>query len=105
MLANDIFENYVLSNKYFYGPGYIESNLKSATPHFTSNEALLKCKGHLYLKVKLNLFKPKVFGALWTFWGNWTPPNIDSNNIDIGSNPKPSYISQQMKLSSSIKAM
>ena len=34
--------------------GYTESDTKSITPHFTSNEVLFKCKGHL--RVDLYLF-------------------------------------------------
>ena len=34
-----------------HGLGYAESNPKSSSPHFTLNEALLKC-----LRVKLNMF-------------------------------------------------
>ena len=36
------------------GEGYTESNSKYSTPHFKSNDAQLKCKGHL--KVELYLF-------------------------------------------------
>ena len=44
-----------------HGFGNMKSNSKSSVPYFTSNKAILKCQGHL--RVKLYLFE-RVFGAI-----------------------------------------
>ena len=47
--------------------GNTNSNSKSLAQYFMSNKAILKCQGHL--RVKLYLFE-RVLGPLVTIWGN-----------------------------------
>ena len=42
--------------------------IQSLATCFVSSKTILKCQGHL--RVKLYMFK-KVLGPVWAIWGNW----------------------------------